>query len=359
MIVSIENKAAKVKLDEVVRKYSVDEITEEIGKVFGAQAFTDGIIEGEICNCAENAADTLDIDIHSPGGSVLDGYILYNALLDLRERGVYVTAHVTLAASMASVIAMAADKVVMRKGARMMIHEASCGAQGDSRELAKQAALLDGISDEIAGIYAKRTGIEKSEVREMMLRETWMDATQAVELGFADAKFHTTEKTKAMSILDRLTKPSDAEAQERIEALESSIESHDSQIQEFQSKVEQAESALQEAVTEAQAIKDEKDELALQLEEAKAKLAELAEQAEAKSKEIEELEKEVVVTDEVVAAKASEVLAETGHPEPVAINDEEVSTISDYEQYRKLQASDPVAASQFWNDKIAPTLTSN
>ena len=333
--IQIENKAARVKLDEVVDDQSMGEILEEIGRVYGAQAFDSGRVSGEITNFAENAADTLEIDIHSPGGSVLDGYKLYNELLELRERGVEVTARITLAASMASVIAMAADRILMKKGGRMMIHEASGGAHGDAAELQRTADLLESISDEIAGIYSDRTGIDQSEVRDMMRKETWMNSAEAIALGFADIEFDTKNKTKpkAMSILDKLTNPSSEEAREQIAALENAAEAHDAQIQEFQAKVEYAENALQEAVTEVAAIKNDRASMEGELAEAKAEIetlkarvAQTAEEssvvAEELAEKVEELEEAAVETSEKVEAKAAELLAATGHPEPVAIEEE-------------------------------------
>ena len=187
-ILQIENKAAKLKLTEQVDKWSMDELCQEIERVYGAQAHASGADFGEITNCIEAAADTLEIEIHSPGGSVLDGYRLFNSITALRARGVHVTAHVTLAASMASVIAMAADRIHMRKGARMMIHEASAGSHGNAAEHRNRAELLESISDEIAGIYAQRTGIPQDEIRASMKKETWMNGEQAVALKFiADA----------------------------------------------------------------------------------------------------------------------------------------------------------------------------
>ena len=342
----IENKAAKVKLDEVVHKDSMDTLIDEISKVFGAQAFESGLIDGEITNRIENAADTLDIDIHSPGGSVIDGYVLYNELMDLRERGVYVTAYITLAASMASVIAMAADKIVMKRGGRMMIHEASAGIRGNAEQVRQQAELLESISDEIANIYAERTGIDKEEVRDMMKKETWMSADEAISMGFADESFDT-KTNNSMSILDRITKPSSDEAQERISALEASIESHDSQISLFQAKAEQAEAALQEAVTELESIKNEKDlavalnaDLEAKVSDLESKIVSLTEEAEAEKAELEEKAKE---TDEKVAAKASELLAATGHDAPVDLEGDKVSAMSHLEVFESLTGSEATA----------------
>jgi ATP-dependent protease ClpP protease subunit len=186
-ILKIENKAGKAKLTDAIFKESTDKLLEEIGSVFGASAMAEGKDFGVLMNCAENAADTMEVEIHSPGGSILDGYRIYQAITDLRARGVHVTAIInTLAASMASVIAMAADKVKIVKGGRMMIHEASTATWGNAEDHARSAKLLDEMSDEIAGIYAERTGKPQKEMRDRMRKETWMSAETAVSEGFAD-----------------------------------------------------------------------------------------------------------------------------------------------------------------------------
>jgi ATP-dependent Clp protease, protease subunit len=366
--ITIENKAARVKLDEVVHKGSMDRIKEEIGQVFGAKAFDDGLVAGEITNCIENAADTLDIEIHSPGGSVLDGYTLYNELLELRERGVYVTANITLAASMASVIAMAADKIRMKKGGRMMIHEASAYVEGDAESMRQKADLLESISEEIANIYADRTGEKPDAIRVMMKRETWMNADEAINYGFADEKFDTKKKDKTMNILDRLTQPSDGEAQERIEALENAAQAHEGQVTEFQAKVDAAEAALQEAATEIEAANAAKviaeqanEELEAKVAELEGKIESLTVEAEAKEEEaavkVEALAEAAAETEAKVHAKASELVASTGQAEPVEIDEEGETQNKDiYAQYHELQKTDPRAATEFWNKEIAPNL---
>jgi len=326
----IENKAAKVSLNEQVDKYSMDQIREEIDRTYGASAATNGADFGEIMNFAENAIDTLDIDIHSPGGSVLDGYTLYNDLKELRARGVFVTAHVTLAASMASVIAMAADKVVMKEGARMMIHEASAGTQGDAAEHAKRAELLESISDEIAAIYSDRTGNDKKTVRDWMKAETWMDGKTATERKFADEFFDTQTKAEAMSILARLTTPSASEAQERIVALESQIVDLASAEVEFSNKLALLENALEEATTELLANKASHEAAVAALTESKD--AEIAAAAE--------------ITEAKVSARASELLAATGHPDPVALEagpQGDGQTVKTRSEFNSLSPSDRLA----------------
>jgi len=185
--IEIENKSGKVKLNESVTKDSISRMIEEIGKLFGAKASAEGADFGEIMNCAENAVDVLDIEINSPGGSVFDGYVIYQEIKSLQDRGVTVNATITgMAASMASVICMACDKVAIVKHGRMMIHDASSGTHGNAEQLRKTADLLDSISSDIANIYSDRTGNPVDEIRAMMKKETWMNAATCLEKNFAD-----------------------------------------------------------------------------------------------------------------------------------------------------------------------------
>jgi ATP-dependent Clp endopeptidase proteolytic subunit ClpP len=306
-MITIENKAGKVKLNEAVTQDSIKRMIDEIGRMFGAKAVAEGADFGEIMNCAENAVDVLDIEINSPGGSVFDGYTIYREIKSLRDRGVTVNATITgMAASMASVIAMAADKISIVKHGRMMIHDASSAAQGNAEKLRKTAELLDGISDDIAGIYAERTGIDKEEIREMMKRETWMTARESIANGFVDEvlgeQFDFREEkaqSNVMSFLNRLTNPSSEESIERITALEADIQA---QAAEFQDKLDKAEAALQEAAT----IQAENIEL-------RAK-AELVPTLEAK---ITELENAAKITAEKIDTAAAQKLASMGHGEPL------------------------------------------
>lgn len=193
-LISFTNKSGKLKLSEAIQKTSVDALLQELGKVFGAKAAALGNTFGGLTNHAQNAADTLDIEIHSPGGSVLDGYRVYHAIKELRGRGVHVTATInTLAASMASVIAMACDKIIMVQGGRMMIHEVSSSVSGDAAALAKQAKLCEDMSNEIATIYSNRTKKPVKAMRDLMKLETWMGADEALKSGFIDSISNTNQ----------------------------------------------------------------------------------------------------------------------------------------------------------------------
>jgi len=130
-------------------------------------------------------ASAIDLHLNSPGGEVFDGIAIYNAL---RSHPAPVTVNIDgLAASIASVIAMAGDTVIMAPNATMMIHEGHMVAIGDSADMRKAADLLDRCSDNIASIYAQRTGDTADAWRARMKDETWFTAKEAVKAGLADS----------------------------------------------------------------------------------------------------------------------------------------------------------------------------
>lgn len=129
--------------------------------------------------------DTINLHINSPGGSVFDGVAIYNTLKNHPAR---VEVDVDgVAASIASVIAMAGDEIRMAENAMMMIHDPSGFAMGGADEMRKTADLLDQIKTVIVDTYAKRTGQKTAELETMMAAETWLTASDAADLGFADA----------------------------------------------------------------------------------------------------------------------------------------------------------------------------
>lgn len=130
---------------------------------------------------------TLTVNINSPGGDVFDGIAIYN---DLLAHPAEVTVRVTgLAASAASVIAMAGDRLEVADNAFLMIHNAWTVAMGDHRDMRQTADVLEKINFKLVQTYAKRSGQDENEIREMMDEETWLDGDTAVSLGLADAVF--------------------------------------------------------------------------------------------------------------------------------------------------------------------------
>lgn len=127
---------------------------------------------------------SINLSVHSPGGSLLDGLAMYNKLKSHPAK-VYATVE-GLAASAASFVLMAADHIAMPDNAFIMIHNAWGGAVGDADELREVADTIDKLQSSVASIYEQRTGLDRAEVEEMMRVETWMVAEDAVSKGFAD-----------------------------------------------------------------------------------------------------------------------------------------------------------------------------
>lgn len=129
-------------------------------------------------------ASTIVVNINSPGGDVFDGIAIYNDLLAHKAE---VVIRVTgLAASAASLVAMAGDEITIAENAFFMIHNAWTFAIGDSREMTAQAKILKQVDGSLAETYAARTGQDVGDIRSLMDDETWLNGDDAVEQGFAD-----------------------------------------------------------------------------------------------------------------------------------------------------------------------------
>ena len=143
------------------------------------------------------------VEINSPGGNVWDGLSIYN---QLRGRRAPVTTRVVgIAASIASIIALAGDKVEMADAALMMIHDPSGMASGTSEDMRKMADALDQHAEVLVGVYAKKTGRSPESIRAAMKAETWFTTPEAVAFGLVDkpikqlamaAKWHPRAVTK-------------------------------------------------------------------------------------------------------------------------------------------------------------------
>lgn len=130
-------------------------------------------------------ARTIDLHVNSPGGDVFDGMAIKNALIQ-HPAAVHVMVD-GIAASIASVIATAGDRVEMARGALMMIHEPFAMVIGDSRDMRKMADALDKMRASIADAYVDKAGGSQDEWFARMEAETWFTADEAVAVGLADA----------------------------------------------------------------------------------------------------------------------------------------------------------------------------
>lgn len=137
-----------------------------------------------IDSLAKLPGDTVTVRINSPGGSVTEGIAIYNALRADRRR--VIVRIDAIAASIASVIAMAGDEIVMAENASFMIHDPWAMAIGSSEDMRAMADEIDRLKSIIVNIYAARTGLEPAEIEALMSSETYMSAGDAIDRKFAD-----------------------------------------------------------------------------------------------------------------------------------------------------------------------------
>jgi len=144
-------------------------------------------------------ASKVNIHINSPGGSVFEGWAIYNAINNNSKGKIVNTFIEGIAASMASVIALAGDYINMSENSLFMIHNPIGGARGEVKDLEKVIEILNKIKDSIVNIYHKKTGIEADEIKKMMDAETWFTAQEALDAGFIDK---ITEQLAAAATFD-------------------------------------------------------------------------------------------------------------------------------------------------------------
>ena len=270
-------------------------------------------------------ADTIHLRVDSPGGSVIDGISIFNAL---QRHPAKVVTHIdSLAASMGSVVAMAGDEVRMANNALIMIHEPWTVAMGNAEELRKNADTLEKMSGNILQAYS-RSQYTPEQVADLMKEETWMTAQDALDAGFID---YIDDGLKAVaSIVDaansvELQVPTekliasingklDAVAKQR-DDLSAKLTAQSQELVDTRAELEAAEIVLKEVDEKESAFKAE-------LETAKAEL--IAARA--------EIETSKEVTDTAVALKAAEMLQMNAHA-PVVSNGEPIAKKMTKEQF--------------------------
>tara|TARA_R110000824_G_scaffold107136_3_gene253126 strand:- start:463 stop:1437 length:975 start_codon:yes stop_codon:yes gene_type:complete len=130
----------------------------------------------------EISTDNVLLRINSPGGSVIDGLSIHDAIKRMPQK---VTAQIEgLAASIASIIALGADEVTMSENSLFMIHNVWGGETGGAKDMRKAADLMDKMGDRLVNIYVGKTNKEESEIRAWMDDETWFTADEALDAGF-------------------------------------------------------------------------------------------------------------------------------------------------------------------------------
>lgn len=185
----------------------------------GADFFGDGITAKLVSDALKDfkPGAALDVYINSPGGSVFDGVAIYNQLM--RWSGKKVVHIDGLAASIASVIAMAGDEIRIAENGLMMIHKAWGICAGNDDDMLKYAASLKKVSDTIATTYVSRTKGDAKKIEGWMAAETWMNADEAVDRGFADVKTGSKAVKAEFAMLAKFTNvPEQLKRQARLPA---------------------------------------------------------------------------------------------------------------------------------------------
>lgn len=189
--------------------------------VIGADYWGDGVTASRIAGALRslNGAD-VTVNINSPGGDMFEGLAIYNLL---REYDGKVTVKVLgLAASAASIIAMAGDDVQIGRGAFLMIHNCWVYAMGNRHDLAQIAADMEPFDNAMSDIYQARSGLDADTIGKMMDGETYIGGSEAVAKGFADSLLSADEiaddddsPAAALRMLDALLAKTDTPRSER------------------------------------------------------------------------------------------------------------------------------------------------
>lgn len=176
----------------------------DIFDFIGSDFWAEGVTPRAIARALADAGDTkkIVVRLNSPGGDVFDGTAIYNLLRGMEGKTVRVEIH-GLAASMASIIALAGDEVVMAEGSMYMIHNPWALGIGESEDLRKTAGMLDKIKSNMLDIYMRRANVSRDQISKMMDDETWMDPAEAVKYGFADSVTAMDDKAAAALPRDR------------------------------------------------------------------------------------------------------------------------------------------------------------
>jgi ATP-dependent protease ClpP protease subunit len=276
--------------------------------------------------------------INSVGGSVVEGTAIYNALR--RHQG-GLTVHVeALAASMASVVAMAGDEVAIADNALLMIHNPWSMSMGDADDLRKEADVLDKLKSTLVNAYKRKTGMDADEISDMMKEETWLGAEEAVALGFADyiedgmeaaasitpeaarARFDTFQNSMARKTTKTIkaeeAAPAEVVAEPIVEApvADEAVDtsSEDNMNAELQAKVDALQADLAAKVEAEAAQAQASEDIAKELETLKAEVERLTAESASKDEEITAL----LAASKSAGEQAAAIVASVGL-EPVVM----------------------------------------
>lgn len=170
----------------------VDRVLELNGTIAEESWFDDDITPAMFKDELFSGSGPITIWINSPGGDCIAASQIYSMLMDYKDD---VTVKIDgIAASAASVIAMAGTKVLMAPTALMMIHNPATAAFGDHEDMQKAIEMLSEVKESIINAYEIKTGLSRAKLSHLMDAETWMNAHKAMELGFSDGVLENEKK---------------------------------------------------------------------------------------------------------------------------------------------------------------------
>lgn len=332
------------------------------GDISSVTWYGDEVTPEEFRNELRQMKGDLTVHINSQGGDVFAGVTIYNALKDYGKGKVTVKVD-GLAASIASVVAMAGDEIIMSPGSMMMIHNPWSMGVGSAEELRRAADTLDEIREAILPIYTDRSGQSEDTVQELMDNETWMTAEKAVELGFADVvQKAKAEQPKEDEQEDKVTNLMMANFAFSMSATKSAMKDlikkvnseRETQMNEDELKKAEAEAEVAETATEAE-VEEPKDEVETEVKdecegtcekEAEAEVEETTEE-EAENENAEEGEEaeEEAEAEEGEAEGETEDIADKVEAKIKALQDENASLKAEIEALKNAKASAEAKAS--------------
>lgn len=165
------------------------------GPIDSDDVWGDSVTPAWFRNELESGEGDITVWINSPGGSVFAAAEIYTMLKDYKGK---VTVKIdAIAASAASVVAMAGDQILMSPVAMLMLHDPATVAMGNTRDMQKAIDTLEAVKASIVNAYSAKTGLSRNRISTLMTNETWLDAREALKLGFCDEILFVTEEDGA------------------------------------------------------------------------------------------------------------------------------------------------------------------
>lgn len=192
-LIDFKNSGREFKVKNISKTKAEIIIYDEIGESFWGDGISAKKFTEEL-NAIPDSVNLIELRINSPGGSVFEGYTIYNRL---KQHKAEVHAYIDgMAASIASLIMLSADKIFMGEAAQIMIHKPLAGVWGNSKDLEAMIERLDSIENQLIKAYRNKTGIDYFELETMLEKETWFQPEEALNFGFIDEIVNLSEQVQ-------------------------------------------------------------------------------------------------------------------------------------------------------------------